>query len=194
MSSTSITDLLGDNSLVSRAKGGDSVALSLLIERYSNTILQKAKSFNNLNGLESEDLYQEGMMGFVSAVYSFDDCRGVKFSTYSLSASVNRMLTAIRDSNNGSGTAMISYVPLDENMEILSETPSPEEAVIHREELDEVMTFLDNNLSKMERRVLKLLLLGVSYAEIADIIDCSAKSVDNTIQRIRRKIRAFKSE
>ncbi len=190
----SVDNSFDDNILVSLAKSGDSVALSRLIERYSNIVLQKAKSFNNLNGLDSEDLYQEGMIGFVSSIYSFDESRGAKFSTYSVVLAVNKMLTAIRDSNNDSSMPMIAYVSLDDSLELLSHSPSPEEFAIYRDELAKVMEYIEDNLSKKERKVFKLILLGVSYSEIADIIDCSVKSVDNSIQRIRRKIRAFKAE
>lgn len=190
----SVDNSFDDNTLVTLAKSGDSVALSKLIERYSNIVFQKANSFNNLNGLENEDLYQEGMIGFVSSIYSFDETRGAKFSTYSVVSAVNKMLTAIRDSNNESSMPMIAYVSLDDSLELLSHSPSPEEFAIYRDELAKVMEYIEDNLSKMERKVFKLILLGVSYSEIADIIDCSVKSVDNSVQRIRRKIRTFMAE
>ncbi len=193
MSSSTTNSFVDDNTLVSRAKGGDSASLSALIERYSNIVLQKANSFNNLNGLESEDLYQEGMMGFVSAVYSFDESRGVQFSTYASTLSLRRMITTLRKSNNLSNNPLTSYISLDENNDLLSETPSPEEIIIFNEELSEIMNYLEDNLSKMEKKVLKLILLGVSHSEISEIIDCNKKSVDNALQRIRKKIRDFKS-
>ncbi len=190
----SVDSSFDDNTLVTLAKSGDSVALSKLIERYSNIVFQKANSFNNLNGLENEDLYQEGMIGFVSSIYSFDETRGAKFSTYSVVSAVNKMLTAIRDSNNDSSVPMAAYVSLDDGLELLSQSPSPEEFAIYRDKMGKVMEYIDDNLSKMERKVFKLILLGVSYSEIADIIDCSVKSVDNSVQRIRRKIRTFMAE
>ncbi len=194
MSCISVDNSCSDNFLVSRAKGGDGMALSMLIERYSNMVFQKANSFKNLKGLESDDLYQEGMIGFVSSIYSFDETRGVQFNTYSSTLSVRRMLTALRKSNNANYSLLSSYISLDENGDMLSQTPSPEELMIYNEELNEIFDFIDNNLSKLEKKVFKLIVLGVSYAEIAEIIDCSTKSVDNAIQRIRRKIRNFKLE
>ena len=66
-------NIIDDNILVSRAKTGNAEALTVLLEKYSEKIMQKSLTFKNLNGLESEDLYQEGMIGFVAAVYSFDE-------------------------------------------------------------------------------------------------------------------------
>ncbi len=194
LSSFSIDNSFDDNALVTRAKLGDSAALSMLIERYSNVIFQKANSFSNLNGLESDDLFQEGMIGLVSAIYSFDEGRGVQFSTYLSTLASRKMLTALRKSNNNPNNPLSSYVSLDENVDLLSQSPTPEEMMIYNEELTEIVTYLNENLSKMERKVFKLSVLGIPYTEIADIIDCSVKSVDNAMQRIRRKIRSFKSE
>lgn len=194
MSLSSIDNVVEDNVLVSRAKSGDSIALSVLIEKYSDKILKKAHSFKNLSGLDAEDLYQEGMLGFVSAIYSFDANRGAKFSTYSSTVSLRRMLSAIRKSHKNLNNKL-NLISLDDDVsDLLSQEPSPEDAMIHNEELSEILTFADNNFSKTERKVFKLVLLGISYSEIADILDCSTKSVDNALQRIRRKIRSFKSD
>lgn len=181
-----------DNELVAYAKSGNSNALQALIERYSDKILQKSKSFKSLIGLENDDLYQEGMLGFVSAVYSFDASRDVLFSTYVSTVCTRRMLSAIRKSN--SNIPLHSYVSIDEESELLSDLPSPEETFLYAERLGEINTFVEENLSKTEKKVFKLSVLGLKYSEIAEIIDCSEKSVDNTIQRIRRKIRSFNGE
>lgn len=183
---------MSDNELVKSAKNGNSFALQVLIERYSDKILQKAKSFKSLIGLENDDLHQEGMLGFVSAVYSFDDSYDVLFSTYASTVSTRRMLSAIRKSN--SDIPLSSYVSIDEEKDLLSQTPSPEEAILFAEKISEINLFVAEKFSKTEKKVFKLSLLGLSYSEIAEIIDCSEKSVDNTIQRIRRKIRSFKDE
>ena len=91
---------VSDNTLVSQAKSGNTESLTHLIERYSETIKQKAFSFNNLKGIENEDLFQEGMIGFVSAVYSFDESKNVQFSTYASTLAVRKMISAVRKSNN----------------------------------------------------------------------------------------------
>lgn len=180
-----------DNELVSRAKAGDSVALSLLINKYSDIILKKANSFINLCGLDSEDLYQEGMIGFVSSIYSFDETYGTKFSTYSSTLYTRKMLSALRKNNSDANNCIDTNVSVD-GCEFLSQNPSPEDAVLYDEEISEIMEYAKENLSKTEQKVFKLILLGISYSEIAEILDSNVKSVDNTVQRIRRKLRDFR--
>lgn len=189
MASVSLTDTKDDNTLVSKAKSGDTAALTQLIERYSDIILQKAKSYKGLSGIESDDLYQEGMMGFVAAVYSFDETREIQFSTYAVTVASRKMLSALKKSNNKSNLPLRSYISIEEENNLLSYSPTPEEIIIYNEELDKINNFVKNNLSKTEKKVLKLSMLGMSYSEIAEILECTEKSVDNAIQRIRKKIR-----
>lgn len=189
MASVSLVDARDDNILVSQAKSGDTAALTRLLERYSDVILQKAKSFKGLSGIESDDLYQEGMMGFVAAVYSFDETREIQFSTYAVTVAARKMLSALKKSNNKSNLPLRSYISIEEENNLLSSAPTPEEIIIYNEELDKISNFIKTNLSKTEKKVLKLSMLGMSYSEIADILECTEKSVDNAIQRIRKKIR-----
>ncbi len=190
-SSCSIDSGIGDNELVSRAKAGDSVALSLLIEKYSDFILKKASSFKNLSGIDVEDLYQEGMIGFVSSIYSFDESYGTKFSSYSSVVYTRKMLSALRINNNNAGNFSDIFVSIDD-CEFSSNNPSPEEVIMYNEELSEIIEFSKDNFSKTEKKVFKLILLGASNSEISEILDCSLKSVENSIQRIRRKLRSRK--
>lgn len=181
-----------DNELVMKAKSGDSASLQSLIERYSDKILQKAKSFKSLAGLENDDLYQEGMLGFVSAVYTFDESKGILFSAYAATLSVRKMLSALRKANNSSNLPLRSYISIEDEVDLLSDAPTPEDLMLFSEELNEITDFVENSFSKKEKKVFKLNILGLTYFEISEILDCSEKSVDNTMQRIRRKIREFK--
>lgn len=182
-------NIIDDNILVSRAKSGNAEALTVLLEKYSEKIMQKSLTFKNLNGLESDDLYQEGMIGFVAAVYSFDEKLGVQFSTYANTLAVRKMLSAIRKANNKTNLPLQYYVSLEDETDLLSQSPTPEEIVIFNEELDLINDFIENNLSKSEKKVFRLNIAGLSYSEIADILDCDEKFVDNALQRIRRKLR-----
>lgn len=182
-------NIIDDNILVSRAKSGNAEALTVLLEKYSEKIMQKSLTFKNLNGLESDDLYQEGMIGFVAAVYSFDEKLGVQFFTYANTLAVRKMLSAIRKANNKSNLPLQYYVSLEDETEILSHLPNPEEIVIFNEELDLINDYIENNFSKSEKKVFRLNIAGLSYSEIADILDCDEKFVDNALQRIRRKLR-----
>lgn len=180
---------LDDKVLVSRAKSGDKEALTLLIERYSKKILQKSFTFKNINGIEVEDLFQEGIMGFISAVNSYDESRNVQFSTYANTLAVRKMISAIRKVNNNSNLPLQSYVSLEDITDLLSYSPTPEEMLIFGEELNAINVFVENNFSKSEKKVFKLNLVGLSYSEIAEILECDEKFVDNALQRIRRKLR-----
>lgn len=183
---------IDDKILVARAKSGDTNSLGILIERYSEKVTIKARSFKNLNGIDCDDLYQEGMLGLVTAVYSFDEGFGVQFSSYASKLVSRNMLSAVRKANNKSNLPLQYYVSLDDDDTLLSHTPTPEELVIFNEELDAVNEFIENKLSKSEKKVFKLNLAGLSYSEIAEILECDEKSVDNALQRIRRKLREFK--
>lgn len=182
-------NIIDDNILVARAKSGNAEALTVLLEKYSEKIMHKSLTFKNLNGLESDDLYQEGMIGLVAAVYSFDEKLGVQFSTYANTLAVRKMLSAIRKANNKTNLPLQYYVSLEDETDLLSYSPTPEEIVIFNEELDLINDFIENNLSKSEKKVFRLNIAGLSYSEIADILDCDEKFVDNALQRIRRKLR-----
>lgn len=194
MSSVLVDNHYNDNELVLRAKSGDSVALSMLIEKYSSKIFKMSHSFKNTNGIDADDLYQEGMIGFVSSIYSFDESYGVKFYTFSSTVAYRKMLSSLRKTSDVLDSCIDLYSSLECDVDTSVQYPSPEEFVLFNEELNELMNFAKENFSKTEKKVFKLLLLGISYSEIADILDCGVKSVDNAVQRIRRKIRTFKSD
>ena len=181
-----------DNLLVSNAKAGDSNSLTTLIKRYSDMVFQKSLSFKQLSGIEKEDLYQEGMIGLLGAVYSFDESKDVLFSTFASTLVTRKMLSALRNAGNKANSPLYSYVPIDEENNLRSFSPTPEELMLFNEEIQRINSFVEDNLSKTEKKVFKLNMLGLSYNEIAEILDCNEKSVDNALQRIRKKIRSIK--
>lgn len=181
-----------ENKLVALAKDGSSEALAELIGRYSKAIFKKANSFCSLSGIENEDLYQEGMLGFLNAVKTYDEARGVKFSAYALTLASRGILSAVKKANGKGNIPLRSYTSLDGEKQLYSLAPTPEETLLYSEELNAVSSFVENNLSKTEKKVFKLSVLGMSYNEIAEILECSEKSVDNAVQRIRRKLRNIK--
>ncbi len=178
-----------DNLLVAKAKRGDSSALTQLIKKHSKKVLQKAMSFDGLRGIDSDDLYQEGLLGLWVAVFTFDSSRQTKFITYAMSVATNNMLSAIRETQKSKHRALNSSVSFEENKNLLSTSPNPEELLLNTEEYNRVAGFINTGLTKLEKDVLKLSLLNMSYVKIAEKLGCSEKSVDNAIQRIRKKIR-----
>ena len=183
---------MDDNLLVSKAKEGDSNSLTTLIKRYSDMVFQKSLSFKQLSGIDYEDLYQEGMIGLLGAVYSFDDSKDVLFSTFASTLVTRKMLSALRNANNKANIPLHSYISIDEEINLRSYSPTPEDLLLFNEEIERINSFVDDNLSKTEKKVFKLNMLGLSYNEIAEILDCNEKSVDNALQRIRKKIRSIK--
>ncbi len=181
-------NVYSEKQLVSCAKAGDSVALALLIERYSSIILKKANSFTNLCGIDAEDLYQEGMIGFVSSVYSYDEAYNTKFSTYASVVFTRKMLSALRLSSNDAENFADTFLSLDD--ELASLNPSVEDTILYSEELSEIVEFSKTNFSKMEKKVFKLMLFGASNSEISAILDVGLKSVENAVHRIRKKLRS----
>lgn len=182
-------NIYNEKQLVSCAKAGDSVALALLIERYSAIILKKAKSFTKLNSIDAEDLYQEGMIGFVSAIYSYDEAYNTKFGTYASVVYTRKMLSALRFANNDVENLADSFMSIDGD-EITSLNPSLEDTILYSEELSEIIEFSKTNFSKMEKKIFKLMLFGASNSEISVILDLELKSVENAIHRIRKKLRS----
>ena len=183
---------MSDNLLVSKAKAGDSNALTELIKNYSNLVSSKSMSFSKNSGVDSDDLYQEGMIGLLSAVYSFDESREIEFKTFAETVINRKMFSALRSANSKKNLPLASYISLEDKTDILSSMPSPEETYLISEELSLINDFVEKNLSKTEKKVLRLHLLELSYSEIAEILDCSEKTVDNALQRIRKKIKGNK--
>ncbi len=184
-----------DEQLWQRAAAGDTVAEEQLVNRYTVTVRMCARPFF-LAGGDSEDLIQEGMFGLLSALRHFDPAKDVTFKTYAERCINTRLVTAVRTA------ARFKHKPLNDSIsfespqfderQILSQgnLRDPEEMVITRELTEELQSALDTGLSKLERQVLDQYLEGLSYTDIAEKCGISVKSVDNAVQRIRRKLAA----
>ncbi|MGN0579569.1 MAG: sigma-70 family RNA polymerase sigma factor [Ruminococcus sp.] len=164
------------------AKNSKSAA-AVLISRFSRLIETKAAIFAD-SASERDDLAQEGIMGLLSAVNSFDPMRGVKFSTFAEICVVNRMKTFVARRMRCTGN-------LDDggDIESVSDYETPESICLYREYFSELMDNIGSVLSDSENRVFSLFLEGLSYRSIAERLGISEKSVDNAMQRARRKIR-----
>jgi RNA polymerase sporulation-specific sigma factor len=190
-----------DEELQRFAVNGDAQAEELLIKKYSRIVRALARPYF-LAGADSEDLIQEGMLGLISAVRSYDVSAGASFKTYSELCIKRRLLTAIRNASGGKSVSLNDCLSLESPLfdEELSQAAyavrnadlrGPEEMVIDREETDKFYTAFLCLLSGFEADVLGYYLGGMSYREIAEITDKPAKSVDNAVQRIRRKLAQY---
>ena len=179
--------------LARKAAGGDPAAEEALVSGYTRLVRACARPYF-LAGGDSEDLIQEGMLGLLSAIRAFDPAKGVKFSTYAEFCVRRRIYSAIRSASGNKHTPLNSYISLESQQLDESSTQSayflrdPEDFVIARERAGEVETLLYGALSRFESGVLELYLEGMSYKDMAVRLEKSDKSVDNAVQRIRKKL------
>jgi len=179
--------------LAQKAAAGDTEAEETLVSEYSRLVRACARPYF-LAGGDSEDLIQEGMLGLLSAVRTFDQDRGIKFATYAEFCVRRRIYSAIRSASGNKHTPLNSYISLESPQLDESNTTSayylrdPEDFVIARESAGEVERLLYGALSRFESGVLELYLDGMSYKEMAVRLGKSSKSIDNAVQRIRKKL------
>jgi len=179
--------------LARRAASGDMAAEEALVSEYAWLVRACARP-HFLAGGDGEDLIQEGMLGLLSAVRTFDPAKGAKFSTYAEFCIRRRIYSAIRTASGYKHTPLNSYISLespqlDENSaQSAYFLRDPEDFVIARESVGEVEKLLYGALSRFESSVLELYLEGASYKDMAARLGKSNKSVDNAVQRIRKKL------
>lgn len=185
-----------DEQLCVQAQKGDRLAEEQLVTGYARLVRIYARPYF-LAGGDSEDLLQEGMIGLLSAIREFQAERNVSFRVYASTCIQNRLRSAVRSaSRNKHGPLNDSVSLMDTLFDSAAYDPQtdfqrqegPEEHLIRREEESRQMEILFDSLSAFERTVLVLYLDGLSRGEIAGRVRKPVKSVENAIQRIRRKI------
>ena len=174
-----------DEELCCLTASGDRDAEEALVKRYLRMVRVCARPFF-LAGGDSEDLIQEATIGLLKAIREFAPGRDAKFKTFAEVCIRNRIRSAVATASRSKHAPLNDSVPFDSPM--LGTGASPEELYISREEEAERLTRLDQKLSTLERKILELFLRGLSYREISEQVGRPAKSVDNAIQRIRRKV------
>lgn len=190
------TSDISDEVLWAAASRGDTQAEELLIEKYNRLVRVCARPYF-LAGGDSEDLIQEGMMGLLSAIRQYDPSRDTAFKTFAENCIRNRLITAIRSASRFKHTPLNDSVSLESHTFDESHTHTsgivrdPEELIIARERFDEINSVLAGSLSQLEKKVLEYYLMGLSYSEIGDNLSKTPKSIDNAVQRIRKKLAQF---
>jgi RNA polymerase sporulation-specific sigma factor len=195
-------DVILDEQVVELAKEGDTTALEYLINKYKNFVRAKARSYF-LIGADREDIIQEGMIGLYKAIRDF---RGDKLSSFRAFAELcitRQIITAIKTATRQKHIPLNSYVSLnkpiyDEDsdrtlLDVISGTriTDPEELIISREEFDDIEEKMGEILSSLEWKVLMSYLEGKSYQEIAVDLRRHVKSIDNALQRVKRKLERY---
>lgn len=187
-----LNETISDEKLQKLAVVGDAEAEELLIRRYNRIILSLSRPFF-LTGGDSDDLLQEGMLGLLNAIRQYDPGEKASFHTFAVLCIRRRLYSAMRRSGSSNSISLDECLSLesslfDENPARNDSVRSPEDVLIDREETGKRYDSLLQNLSSLEKSVLRCFLRGMSYREIAEYTHKSVKAVDNAIQRIRRKL------
>ncbi|CDF02278.1 MAG: sigma-70 family RNA polymerase sigma factor [Ruminococcus sp.] len=176
---------LTDEELVKAAQSNKR-AEALIISRYLRVILVKSEMYAN-SVTDSEDLAQEGLLGLMSAISAFDPEKNIKFSTFANVCITNRMKTLISKGKKADSPVDNIEELTDQQDSLLSETP--ESIYLFKEYYSDLFEKIDSVLTEMESKIFKMYIHDVPYKDIALKLGISEKSVDNAIQRARRKIK-----
>ena len=188
-----------DEQLIQMLRKGDEEAERQLYERYKQTVRSRAHTYF-LIGADHEDLVQEGMIGLYKAVRDYLPDKQASFRSFAEICITRQMITAIKTATRQKHQPLNSYVSLsrpayDENSEqtladvvLGSSCMNPEELIINKESYTACERAISKALSKLEHKILSLYLEGKSYQEISEQIGKSPKSIDNALQRVKRKL------
>ncbi len=199
-------NVLEDNDLVERTQSGDERCLEVLLGRYRNFARSKARSYF-LAGSEKEDVVQEGMIGLYKAIRDFDLSQDTPFRAFAELCISRQILTAIKTANRNKHQPLNSSVSLDapaysdqksdrsvaDNF-MGPNSNDPVEMVISAQEIEAIRDSMSENLTELEGDVLRLYMDGKSYEEIAGALGNHVKSIDNALQRIKRKLQRHLDE
>ena len=191
---------LTDEQIVKEIKQGDEYALSYLFEKYKELVNMKVGKYFMV-GAEKEDIMQEGMIGLYKAIKNFDIQKENSFKTFANLCIERQLITAIKTSNRQKHMPLNSYLSLnmaaydnneDDSVELIDTFNSntiedPLETVMKKEYYEQIHNNIEKSLSKFEKKGLDRFMKGESYNVIAKRLDSPVKSVDNAIQRIRKK-------
>ena len=192
-----------DETLLARIRQGDEDAERLLYDRYKQLVRSRAHSYF-LIGADHEDLVQEGMIGLYKAVCEYDESKAASFKSFAELCVTRQILSAIKQATRKKHGPLNNYVSLNRSdnpsgdLTLLDTVRSltvadPEEVVIGHENFDRLVLHLARVLSPMEQRVLNLYLCGYSYPQIAAKLEKPSKSIDNAMQRVKRKLEGFRN-
>lgn len=196
---------LSDENIISLIHKGDLLAQEYLIEKYKGLVRIKTRSYFML-GADREDIIQEGMIGLYKAIRDFKEEKQANFYSFAELCIVRQIITAIKTAGRQKHMPLNSYMSLnrsvyDENeectyIELLSYdiNSNPEALIIDTEEKNNIESRIAVVLSPLERRVLSLYLRGKSYTEIAEKINKDEKSIDNALQRVKKKVEKIINE
>lgn len=195
-------DILPDEELVELSASGDRKATESILYRYKNLVRSKARMYF-LVGADKEDIIQEGMIGLFKAIRDFDGSKQSSFKSFAELCIKRQIITAVKTATRQKHMPLNTYVSLstpvyeDEPEGVLGEVMTgldefdPEKLFIRKEKAEILGDKMDEVLSPLEKQVLSMYLEGKSYQEIAKILDRPPKSIDNALQRVKKKMEKF---
>ncbi len=188
--------------IVELARQGDPKAQELLIRKYKNFVRSKARAYF-LIGADKEDIVQEGMIGLFKAMRDYQPDKVASFRSFAELCIKRQIITAIKTATRQKHIPLNSYVSLNKpifdeesdrtlyDLMMNSKELNPEHLLIKREELDLIEEKMGEVLSELERKVLSAYLEGKSYQEISVEMNKHIKSIDNALQRVKKKLEKF---
>ena len=186
---------------IKNAQEGNEIAIQEIFSKFKNIIQMRTKNYFFYGG-DREDVIQEAMIGLLKAINGYDENKTASFTTFAILCIKRQIITAIKSSNAGKNRilnmAMIN--PETEDTSNISYSNksfnfyNPEEIAMSKERFRELNRYLKTNLSKMENEVFEYMLSEMTYTEIAEKTGRTPKSIDNSIQRIKKKLNRFLEE
>lgn len=188
-----------DEEIVAQAKSENNRAQEYLISKYENFVKSKARSYF-LIGADKEDIYQEGMIGLYKAIRDFNPEKSTSFKAFAEICVIRQIITAIKTATRQKHIPLNNYISLNKPiyeeesertlLDVLTglKITDPEELMISKEQIDYIEGKISKVLSGLELEVLTSYLDGKSYQEIASDLERHSKSIDNALQRVKRKL------
>ena len=192
-----------DKELVALSQKGDESAENEILEKYKDTVVKISRGYFIIGG-ELEDIIQEGMIGLYKAIKNFSKNKNATFKTFAIMCIKHQIQTAIKKANTKKNLPLSNSVSLQSFSEKSEEDEflpvnlifqvSPDEKIINRENYKYLVSAIKKTLSKKEFEVLKYYLRGYTYKEIADFLNLNQKSIDNSLSRIKNKLKNIHNE
>ncbi|MBR2376739.1 MAG: sigma-70 family RNA polymerase sigma factor [Clostridia bacterium] len=182
-------EIISDEQLVSLYKSGDATAFNIIYDRYTKTVKYFARNLYLL-GADYEDLLQEGMLGLIKAVNLYKEGES-SFRTFATLCIKSSLYTAVKKYSANNLQPLNDSVEYDTWLDKYFVNENPEDETIRKEAVNELIKLISDKLSKTEQKVLNLYLEGLSYEEISKSLGMNFKSIDNALQRARKKIKSI---
>ena len=199
-------ETLTDEEIIRRVRGGEKEGTDYLLEKYKNLVRKKARALYLIGG-DNDDLIQEGMIGLYKAIRDYDVEKETVFRSFARVCIDRQLYNAVKGANRLKNSPLNTYISLDIPVEArgneengaatLGEmlewvgVSNPEDILIDRERVGKIEQYIRQNLSEFEQKVVNLYVDGMNYQQIAKELEKTPKSIDNALQRIKKKLMAF---